>query len=494
MITYRSRALAVLIALSFGMPAASGPSTEYARAKTWEVASVAYVTPSTTGGHRLAIGGTRVFTLTQGPDAADPLQLSAFDFYGGLIWRRNLPRDFGCEAIAAGLDDIVYLKTCTRTVRAFDPSGIDLWSALLPDVTGGGGSNDIAANGHQVFVLYRARVFVLDRVSGSLVTQFGSAGTGNGLPGEIINSYSIATWNSEVFVAVNGTNGRNAIDAYTADGSFRRRVVVYGSRRIPIAISAGAIIFSQNATGLPGALGLRRTSTLARDVDATLLDASGSSLTNPLLGPFPAHQTNVFSVGAISDRLLLLAHDPQRNYAAVIHELRQSAAAVPGDADPAYPQPYLMSQQARSGQTVLDIAYRVDDVDSPTVVSALLAHVNSGAGIGNWMRPSSFVDGSGAHLGTVNSNQTYTVSWNYGQDFVGADSDVVDVRLQVLANDGRGLLGLNLTELVPGIPSGAATPLVVSTIALRRRDFVDAFAWLFASGDPGITRSNASIF
>lgn len=443
----------------------AGPSTDYALVARWPVASQEYPISAT---RPISLGAQRMYLLGRAVSNAPGLPagtvvdaLLAYGIDRSLIWSADLP-GVGAIAVAADASERVFVLGGGGKLAAYDVDGGQAWVVE----NAGSDFTDLALSAESVFVRTASRVLVYDKLSGAKITEWGSSGTGNGLPGELVGGGSLAVDGETVFASVHGHLVGGAIDAYSSTGQFLRRV--------DTSLGSG-LVASGGSLYVGGAASYFRVSVLANS-------AQPSSQTLQIL-----FRNGVGSAsGAIAvrgDRIYI----PSRNTAnkPEILEYRQSSAFVPADDAPAYPQPYLVSQSVRSGQTILDLGYRVDDPDSASVQTALLVNLGAGSYVMNWRRPLTLIEGSAARLGVVASNTLHSIAWDFGQDF-SASGDVVDLSVEVLAIDDRGLLGVGLVSIPAGIPEGSSSALAITGIALRRKDFLDAYAWLFASGDPAV--------
>ena len=149
------------------------------------------------------------------------------------------------------------------------------------------------------------------------------------------------------------------------------------------------------------------------------------------------------------------------------------------------PNPQVLSAAMRDGTTIMDITFRVDDLDDATVKVRALAFVDGVRSFANVLRPSSFVEGTGANLGdTIQSNTDLSLAWDVGADW---DIDLGQVKFEILAMDGRGLLAFDWIT----IPAAGGEPeLTISKDSPTNSAVLDALFWQYADGDAGLLLEN----
>jgi len=149
------------------------------------------------------------------------------------------------------------------------------------------------------------------------------------------------------------------------------------------------------------------------------------------------------------------------------------------------PNPQVLSAAMRDGTTIMDITFRVDDSDDATVKVRALAFVDGVRSFANVLRPSSFVEGTAANLGdTIPSNTDLSLAWDVGADW---DIDLGQVKFEILAMDGRGLLAFDWIT----IPAAGGEPeLTISKDSPTNSAVLDALFWQYADGDAGLLLEN----
>jgi hypothetical protein len=149
--------------------------------------------------------------------------------------------------------------------------------------------------------------------------------------------------------------------------------------------------------------------------------------------------------------------------------------------DTTIPDPQVISASMREGTTIMDVVFRVDDFDDPTVKVRALAFVDGERSFAKVLRPSTFVDGTGVNLGdNIATGVDHALAWD-----VGADWDVAlgQIKFEILCQDDRGLLPFEWVT----IPAAGNQPqLKISRLGTSDSDVFDALLWQYAGGDPGL--------
>jgi hypothetical protein len=152
------------------------------------------------------------------------------------------------------------------------------------------------------------------------------------------------------------------------------------------------------------------------------------------------------------------------------------------------PTPVIVSAAMRPDSTIMDVVYRVNDPDDTTVKVRALAFINGTRSFTNVIRPTAFVEGTGDRIGdAITTNTDHTLAWDVAVDW---DTDVGQLKFEILALDGRGLLQFDWI----GIPAAGDHPaLTISKDTPASNKTLDAFLWLYASGDPGMSLANGIV-
>lgn len=146
------------------------------------------------------------------------------------------------------------------------------------------------------------------------------------------------------------------------------------------------------------------------------------------------------------------------------------------------PTVVIQSAAMRPGSTLMDVVYRVNDPDDATVKTRALAFVDGVRSFANVIRPVTFVEGTATKLGdAIPSNTDHTLTWDVGADW---DVDLGQIKFEVLAMDGRGLLPIDWIT----IPAAAGNPtLTISKDTPSDDATLGALFWQYASGDAGLS-------
>jgi hypothetical protein len=149
------------------------------------------------------------------------------------------------------------------------------------------------------------------------------------------------------------------------------------------------------------------------------------------------------------------------------------------------PTPVVVSAAMRPGTAFMDVVYQVNDPDDATVKVRALAFINGTRSFANVIRPVTFVEGTGANLGdAITTNTPHTLTWNVAADW---NIDLGNVKFEILARDGRGLLDFDWIS----IPAAAGKPaLTISKDTPSNAMVLNAFFWQYADADPALTLSS----
>jgi hypothetical protein len=146
------------------------------------------------------------------------------------------------------------------------------------------------------------------------------------------------------------------------------------------------------------------------------------------------------------------------------------------------PTVVIQTATMRPGTTLMDVVYRVNDPDDATVKTRALAFVDGVRSFAKVIRPVTFAEGTAAKLGdAIPSNINHTLTWDVGADW---DVDLGQVKFEVLAMDGRGLLPFDWIT----IPAAGGEPeLTISKNSPTDAEVLNALFWQYADGDSGLT-------
>ena len=149
------------------------------------------------------------------------------------------------------------------------------------------------------------------------------------------------------------------------------------------------------------------------------------------------------------------------------------------------PTVVIQSASMRPGTTLMDVVYRVNDPDDATVKTRALAFIGGVRSFANLIKPVTFAEGTGAFLGdAIATNTNHTLVWNAAADW---NTDLGQIKFEILAMDGRGLLPIDWIT----IPAAGGNPaLTISKDTPANADVLNALFWQYADGDSGLTLSN----
>ena len=149
------------------------------------------------------------------------------------------------------------------------------------------------------------------------------------------------------------------------------------------------------------------------------------------------------------------------------------------------PTVVIQSASMRPGTTLMDIVYRVNDPDDATVKTRALAFIGGVRSFANLIKPVTFAEGTSAHLGdAIATNANHTLAWDAAADW---DTDLGQVKFEILAMDGRGLLPIDWIT----IPAAGGNPaLTISKDTFADAAVLNALFWQYADGDSGLTLAN----
>ncbi len=155
------------------------------------------------------------------------------------------------------------------------------------------------------------------------------------------------------------------------------------------------------------------------------------------------------------------------------------------ESDPLAPRVTIESAAMRPGTTFMDVVYRVRDHDDTTVKTRALAFVDGVRSFANVIKPVTLVEGTAAKLGdAIATNVSHTLTWDVGADW---EIDLGQVKFEVLAMDGRGLLPFDWIA----IPAAGGHPqTTVSKNSPSNAEVLSALFWQYADGDTGLTLAN----
>lgn len=149
------------------------------------------------------------------------------------------------------------------------------------------------------------------------------------------------------------------------------------------------------------------------------------------------------------------------------------------------PTVVVQSATMRGATGLMDVVFRVNDPDDATVKTRALAFIDGQRSFAKLVKPTTFADGTGSKIGdAIATNIDHTLTWNVAADW---NIDLGQIKFEILAMDGRGLLPLDWVT----IPAANGDPeLTISKNAPTDAEVLNALFWQYASGDPGLTLEN----
>jgi hypothetical protein len=217
-----------------------------------------------------------------------------------------------------------------------------------------------------------------------------------------------------------------------------------------------------------------------------MLDLSGRMICQwGAAGPMDGQFNRPVALCVQSDGGLILADTGNNRLQAFARRYRTVGPPVPAQV----PLPSVVSSRQRPGTTIVDVEYEVVDPDSPTVHVGALAFVDGAENFRNLLRVTTLEEGTRTNLGAnVPTGQRRRIAWNAGADW---PADYGNVQVEILANDGRGLVDFHFLSL-PG--QGADPTLVISRSPVTTNDLLSCWYWLVATNDPAIALSDGRIY
>jgi hypothetical protein len=142
------------------------------------------------------------------------------------------------------------------------------------------------------------------------------------------------------------------------------------------------------------------------------------------------------------------------------------------------PTVIIQSAEMRTGTTLMDIRFRIEDPDDATVKVRALAFIDGVRSFANVIRPVTFAEGTGSVLGDATATGAdHTLTWDVAADW---EVQLGQVKFEILAMDGRGLLPFDWIT-IPATENTEA--LTISLNSPTDVEVLDALFWLYADGD-----------
>ncbi len=204
-----------------------------------------------------------------------------------------------------------------------------------------------------------------------------------------------------------------------------------------------------------------------------------------------ANQHSRFDYAVVNDQSFLVATSSDASGRFKVIKYSRSYG-IPDVPVAAIPVPVVNSVTQSPGSTNVVIDFSVMDADSVDVNAALVAFSGGERSLSSLFPISSLSPVIGNSEPTNTSIQTV---WSAEADLPG-DMDFLDVSIAVLAQDsGRGLIGLHQLVIPQSVcpDTVAGGDLVITATPVDDMRLLDAWFWLVAKNDPGITFSNGEI-
>jgi hypothetical protein len=149
------------------------------------------------------------------------------------------------------------------------------------------------------------------------------------------------------------------------------------------------------------------------------------------------------------------------------------------------PTVVIQSAAMRGATGLMDVVFRVNDPNDATVKTRALAFIDGQRSFAKLIKPTTFAEGTASKIGdAIATNTDHTLTWNVATDW---NIDLGQIKFEILAMDGRGLLPLDWVT----IPAANGQPeLTISKNAPTDEEVLNALFWQYASGDPGLTLEN----
>lgn len=350
----------------------------------------------------------------------------------------------------------------------------------------------------QVFVVENAgaciQVFESD---GTFVRKWGSNGSGEGqftAPKGIALAPDGRVWVVD--------SGNNRIQIFETDGTFVRQFGSSGSSAGQFNLPRGIAITPEGMVYV-GDTANNRIQVF--DLAGTFVRSWGSSIPwDVFVAPdklvYVAHtgikvyeqdgtyvhawSISCYGVAAASDGSIIVVGDDSDDSIKRFSRIYRTAGSERG-----VPLPIVLSCEQRAGMPYLDVDYTVVDADSPTVSVAVAAFEGGTNTLDRYVQVRTLLEGTETHLGTnILANVTNRISWNVAADW---QADYVNLKVRVMANDGRGLMDVGFITLPP---SGTNAALTISASPITGGDLLPAWYWLLATGDPAINLSTGKVY
>jgi hypothetical protein len=339
---------------------------------------------------------------------------------------------------------------------------------------------------------YNQRIQIFDR-NGSFITKFGVGGSGNG---EFNQPYSVlVTPNNEILVA---DLNNHRIQVFDTNGTFLRKFGTYGTLEgqiqhvhdIAISDQGNVMVADYNNRRIihftPEGEFLRHYTTnnnpmfvgnlphgltaISRDSRIEIYDENGDLIKGWHKAGGSSSAFDSYSDGTIvwldinTDKILF--------YKPTYRTVRPPQSKE-------IPLPEVLRVEQPDNTNNLEITFRINDMDSPSVEARMIAFIDGGNDLSKVIIPKTFTDSITGKLDhNVSTNQNHTVSWNVGADWsVGFG----ELEVAILAKDDRDLINLHFLTL-PANDSNS-TELKINRSPITDNDMLNVWYWLLAKGE-----------
>jgi len=431
----------------------------------------------------------------------------------------------GPRGVAIGPDNNLYIADASNRIEVFQQNGqfVRQWSVTNPQSLAFGPDGNLYVGYGPNYTGNGGAIRVYS-TTGTLIRQWGTSGSGNGQFAAYDGGWSFP-WEASIPGIAVGTDGtvfaldpgNSRVQVFTSNGTFVRtfgtsgaapgqfgtvRGIAFGpdgnlytaeEYRIQIFDKNGQFIrqFPTGVYQFPFSLAVGPDGNIFAGYwawperpqpftfyrpDGTFLRGFGDAgsgmnqFNGQIYGIAVSPNGKLFVSDSGNCRIQVLG----RNYRSI------SSSAVP--------QPFVQNVQQRPATTYLDIDYKVTDSDSPTLEVYPLGFLNGTKDLSHVIPMVTFVEGTDANKGAgVTSGTTHRLSWNASADW---SANYGELKVEVLANDGRSILPLEFITLPA---SGPNPQLKISRSPYGNADFLSLWFWLIAKRDSAISLVNGQV-
>ena len=348
----------------------------------------------------------------------------------------------------------------------------------------------------------RHRIQVFDR-NGTFIKKFGQSGSGNG---EFNQPYGITSTNNGDIYVVDRYNHR--VQVFDGNGTFIRKFGSYGSlegqinqpidiavtaanqiavldyinRRVVYFSASGQFVKHHSTHSHEEFIGKLPNGLIAttRSNIFNLYDANGNRIKNWNKSGSTSSAFTSLPNGSIA--WVNYNTDKINFYRPTFRTIRPKVSKE-------IPFPEVISVAQQQGTNLLDVTFRINDLDSTHVHAAMLGFVDGGNDLSKVIVPQTFVGSTVGKLdANVTTNQVHTVTWNAGADW---NVGFGELEMAILAKDDRNLLNIHFLTLPAS--DGNSSTLQISRSPLSDSDLLNLWYWLLATNDQQISRQGGSI-